>query len=115
MAGYIINIIIACMVGMIFILLGIHQCKSESPVAMNTGEKPPRPEELSDVKAWNQGHGWALVGFGIAIAFTVGVFPVVLSYANTKITMMVFLVMVAAEVAGLEINHVRLERRYKLK
>lgn len=115
MAAFIINIVVGCMVGMIFLILGIRQCKSKLPVAMNTGEKPPKPEQLSDVRAWNAGHGRALIKFGIAIAFTVGIFPVVLDHIHAGIAAVVFIVIVAAEIAGLEINHCRLERRYRLK
>ncbi|MCM1216031.1 MAG: hypothetical protein NC331_10795 [Lachnospiraceae bacterium] len=115
MAGYIINIVVGCLVGLIFILLGICQCRSESPVGMNTGEKPPRPEQLSDVKAWNQGHGRALIRFGIVIAVTVGAFPLLLEHADVQVMTVAFIVMIVAEIAGLEVNHVRLERRYKIK
>lgn len=115
MAVYIINIVAACFIGLIFIARGIRQCKSESPVVMNTGEKPLRPEQLSDVKAWNTGHGRALMAFGMAIAFTVGIFPFSLNYIDAGISTIIFIVMVAAEIAGLEVNHNRLERLYKVK
>ncbi|MCM1541920.1 MAG: hypothetical protein NC121_11750 [Blautia sp.] len=115
MAGYIINSVVGCLVGLIFVLLGVSQCRSKFPVAMNTGEKPPRPEQLSDVKAWNQGHGRALIGFGIAIAATVGVFPVLLDHADVKMITVAFIAAIVVEVAGLEVNHIRLERRYMLR
>ena len=115
MAGYVINITVACIIGLIFIMLGIHQCKSESPVTMNTGEKPLKPEQLSDVKAWNTGHGKALIAFGIAIALTVSIFSIILNDSNVKPVTVAFIIVIAAEIAGLEINHSRLEHIYKVK
>lgn len=113
MVEYIVNIVGACFVGLIFIFLGIHQCKSESPVTMNTGEKPLRPEQLSDVKAWNKGHGKALIVFGIAIAVTISIFPAGLNYMDAVITTVIVILAVVAELVGLVINHNRLERMYR--
>lgn len=113
MAEYIIMIVMACFIGLIFILLGIHQCKSESPVTMNTGEKPLKPEQLSDVKAWNTGHGKALIVFGIAIAVTISIFPIGLNYMDTAVVTVIVILAVVAELVGLEINHDRLERMYR--
>lgn len=113
MVGYIINTVGACFIGLIFIVLGIHQCKSESPVTMNTGEKPLKPEQLSDVKAWNTGHGKALIVFGIAIAVTIGIFPVGLNYIDAAIMSIIVIIAVMAELVGVIANHSRLERIYR--
>lgn len=113
MAGYIINIAMACFVGLIFIILGIRQCKSESPVTMNTGEKPLKPEQLRDVKAWNTGHGKALIAFGITIAVTIGLFPIGLNYMDAEIMTIIVIIAVMAELVGLTANHSRLERMYR--
>ena len=115
MAEYIILITISLLTGMIFIILGICQCRSRSPVSLNTGEKPPKPEQLSDVKAWNAGHGTALIMFGIAIAFTCSIFPVILKHADTVITTVAFIAAIVAEIAALEVNHGRLKRKFKIK
>lgn len=113
MAEYIINFAGAGFIGLIFILLGIHQYKSKSPVTMNTGEKPLRPEQLSDVKAWNTGHGKALIAFGIDVAVVIGIFPIGLKYMETVIATIIVLMAVVAGLIGLEVNHKRLERMYK--
>lgn len=113
MAGYLVNIAGACLIGLIFILLGIRQCKSESPVTMNTGEKPLKAEQLSDVKAWNKGHGKALIAFGIVIAFTLGTFPAGLNYMNAVTATILWIMAVTAELIGLTVNHKRLERIYR--
>lgn len=113
MAVYCVHITGACFIGLIFILLGIRQCKSESPVTMNTGEKPLKPEQLSDVKGWNTGHGKALITFGIVIAFTIGIFPVGLNYMNAVTATIIWIMAVMAELIGLTANHNRLERIYR--
>ncbi len=115
MAVYIIDFVVSCFIGLVFIVLGIRQCRSEAPAVMNTGEKPLKPEQLRDVKAWNTGHGKALIVFGTAIAFEIGTFPIILDYADAKVSTIILVVMVAAEIVGLEINHCRLERMYKIR
>ena len=113
MAVYIISFAGACFIGLPFVLLGIHQCKSESPVTMNTGEKPLAPEQLSDVKAWNAGHGKALIAFGIVMAAAICIFPVGLNYGDAVTVTVILIIAVVAELIGLELNHNRLERRYR--
>ena len=49
MAATIIYLVISLLVSLIFILLGIKQYKAEKPVTINTGEKPPREDELTSV------------------------------------------------------------------
>lgn len=115
MVAYIINILISILIGLIFIILGIRQYRSESPVVMNTGQKPLRPEQLSDMKAWNTGHGKATIAFGIAVAFTVGIFPVVLNYVDARISVISLIIVIVAEIVGLMINHDRLERKYRIR
>ena len=73
-AASIITFIIFFIVAMIMIGLGIFQLKSTSPVGFYSGEKPPREEELTDVKAWNKKHGmmWLIYGIIIMISYFVG-------------------------------------------
>lgn len=113
MAAYIVYIAVACCIGLVFILLGIHQCKSDSPVTMNTGEKPLKPEQLSDVKAWNTGHGKGLIAFGTVVAVTIGIFPIGLYYMDAVAATVLVILAVTAGLVGLEANHSRLERMYK--
>ena len=73
-AASIITFIIFFIVAMIMIGLGIFQLKSTSPVGFYSGEKPPREEEVTDVKAWNKKHGmmWLIYGIIIMISYFVG-------------------------------------------
>lgn len=115
MGVYIVNVVISVMIGLLFITLGIRQCGSEAPVTMNTGERPLKPEQLSDVKAWNTGHGKALVAFGAGIALEIGIFPVVLNFLDAGISTITLVIVVTAEIIGLVINHNRLTRMYKIE
>ncbi len=49
MAETIIYLVISFLASLVFIVLGISQYKSQKPVSMNTGEKPPREDDLTDV------------------------------------------------------------------
>lgn len=65
-------ILIICAVPLIF--LGIFQMKSKEPVGFWSGVKPPAKEKVSDVEAYNKGHGimWIIYGAGILPAFYIG-------------------------------------------
>ena len=67
MAGTIISGVISGLVALIMFGIGISQLRSKAPVGFYSGKAPPKPEELSDVKAWNQKHGvmWILYAFCI--------------------------------------------------
>lgn len=56
------------------IILGIVQYRSKEPVGFWSGKKPPRSEEITDVRAYNQKHGllWILYGVGLVLSFVCG-------------------------------------------
>ena len=68
----IVGLIIYLAVAGVMMSIGIYQIKSKNPVWFYTGEKPPRAEELSDVKAWNKKHGFMWVIYGIVIIASYG-------------------------------------------
>ena len=55
-------------VALFMIGIGVSQLKSKDPVGFYSGEKPPKKEQLSDVKAWNRKHGRMWIVYGICIA-----------------------------------------------
>lgn len=67
-------LIVFVMVAILMIGIGVWQLKSTAPVGFYSGEKPPREEELTDVKAWNRKHGtmWVIYGIVIIISGLVG-------------------------------------------
>lgn len=74
-AETLIGLVISLLVALIMIGIGISQLKSKTPVAFYSGEKPPHPEELSDVDAWNKKHGriWIIYGIVIILSYLLGV------------------------------------------
>ena len=78
MFGTIIYMIMITIVSVIFVILGIFQYNSKTPVSINTGEKPPEAGELTDVTLWNHGHGRNLIIYAIAFFITSTVFIIIL-------------------------------------
>lgn len=106
MADTIIFLIISLLVSLIFIILGITQYRSEKPVALNTGEKPPREDELISVTEWNQRHGRNLIIFGCALFITLSVFVYFIKNLDGVLFQtLIFMIMFAAEIAWVEFEN----------
>lgn len=73
MAAAIIYLVISLLVSLIFIILGIRQYRAEKPVAINTGEKPPREDELTSVTEWNHRHGRNFIILGCVLFITLSI------------------------------------------
>ena len=58
------------------IIIGIVQYRSKEPVGFWSGKKPPRKEQITDVKAYNRKHGlmWILLGVGFILCLVCGLF-----------------------------------------
>lgn len=56
------------------IILGIVQYRSKEPVGFWSGKKPPKREQIMDVRAYNRKHGrmWILYGVGFIVCFMCG-------------------------------------------
>lgn len=56
------------------IILGIVQYRSKEPVGFWSGKKPPKREQVTDVRAYNRKHGlmWILYGVGFIVCFVCG-------------------------------------------
>lgn len=56
------------------IILGIVQYRSKEPVGFWSGKKPPKREQIMDVRAYNRKHGrmWILYGVGFIVCFVCG-------------------------------------------
>lgn len=61
-----------------FIILGIMQYRSEKPVSINTGEKPLRKDELTNVTEWNHRHGRNFIILGCVLFITQAVLDILL-------------------------------------
>ncbi len=112
MAGIIIYLVISSLVSLIFIVLGVNQFRSKVPVSLNTGEVPPREDELTDMSEWNHKHGRNLIIYGCVLFVTMSVFVYFLEkYDNTVFQVVVFLIVIFAEIAWLEIQHSLLKKK----
>ncbi len=66
-AETIICLVIVAISSLPFVILGIFCYRSMEPVGFWSGRKPPKREQITDVKAYNQKHGmmWILYGTGL--------------------------------------------------
>lgn len=71
----IIGLGIVFFVSIIMIVIGIVQLRNKNPTGFYTGEKPPKPEEITNVKAWNHKHGmmWIIYGISLFISYFIGI------------------------------------------
>lgn len=110
--GIIIISLVVVFCDIVFIAIGMNYLKSKAPLGFFTGEKPPKPEEISDIKAWNKKHGIAM--FICAGLITIGCFAPV-SIPDETVAMFVFIGAFAVALAGIVIYHNYLTKKYKIK
>ena len=112
MAGIIIYLVISFLTSLIFVVLGISQYKSEKPVSLNTGEKPPCEDELTDVLEWNRKHGKNLIIFGGVLFLTLSVFVYFIEkYDYIVVQMILFISVILGEIAWLVMQHNILKKK----
>ena len=112
MAATIIYLVISALVSLIFIVLGIKQFRSKVPVSLNTGEAPPREDELTDMSEWNHKHGRNLIIYGCILFVTMSVFLYfLLKFDKTEFQVVVFFIVIFAEIAWLKIQHALLKKK----
>lgn len=105
MAATIIYLVISLLVSLIFVILGLKQYKSKTPVAINTGEKPPSEEELTSVTEWNHRHGRNLIIFGCVLFVTLSVFVFLMErFENTTVQIVGVMLFIFGEVAWIIIE-----------
>lgn len=112
MAATIIYLVISFLVSSIFVILGVRQFKSKTPVSLNTGETPPREEELLDMVEWNHKHGRNMIIYGCLLFITMSVFVYFLEKIDSVLPeLIVFLVVLFGEIAWLEVQHSKLKKK----
>ena len=112
MAETIIYLVISFLVSLIFVVLGISQYNSEKPVSLNTGEKPPCEDELTDVLEWNHKHGKSLIIYGGVLFLTLSAFVYFIEkYDYTVVQIILFGLAIWGEIAWLEIQHNILKKK----
>lgn len=112
MTDIIVYLVISLLVSFIFIALGINQFRSKVPVALNTGEVPPKADELTDMSEWNHKHGRNLIIYGCALFATMSAFVYFLEkYDSIIFQTVIFLIIIFGEIAWLEIQHSLLKKK----
>ena len=107
MAATIIYLIISLLVSLIFIILGMIQYKAEKPVTINTGEKPPREDELTSVPEWNHRLGRNFIILRCAFFITLSVFAYFIENLVDSVLFqaVILLISLFAEIAWVEFEH----------
>lgn len=112
MTGTIIYLVISFLVSLVFVILGIRQVHSKEPVGINTGEKPPKAEELISVTEWNHKYGRNFIVYGCLLFLTLVLFGISqIMIDNTKLSLILFAVAIIGEIAWLEIDHILLKKK----
>lgn len=112
MSGTIIYMVISFLVSLIFIILGIQQYKSKMPVSINTGEKPPSEDELTSVTEWNHRHGRNFILYGCMLFISLFIFCVLMNQVSSGVLQVVlFMIVIFAEVAWLEVEHIKMKKK----
>ena len=102
-----IYLVISLLVSLIFIILGIRRYRAEKPVAINTGEKPPREDELTSVTEWNHRHGRNFIILGCALFITLSVFAYFIENLVDSVLFqaVILLISLFAEIAWVGLEH----------
>ena len=112
MAAMIICLILSFLVSLIFVILGVRQYQAKKPVSINTGEKPPREEELTSVAEWNHRHGRNFILLGCAIFITLSVFAYLIQKLDSVVCPVVLLLLVLfAETAWVALDHKAMKKK----
>ena len=97
---------ISLLVSLIFIILGIMQYRSEKPVSINTGEKPLRKEELTNVTEWNHRHGRNFIILGCVLFITQAVFGYFIKKLDgIVVQVVIYMIVLFSEIAWVEFEH----------
>lgn len=97
---------ISLLVSLIFIILGIMQYRSEKPVSINTGEKPLRKDELTNVTEWNHRHGRNFIILGCVLFITQAVFGYFIKKLDgVVVQVVIYMIVLFSEIAWVEFEH----------
>ena len=91
------------------IIIGIVQYRSKEPVGFWSGKKPPRKEQITDVKEYNRKHGlmWIALGVGFLLCFGCGI--LIGGLAAGYLCM----IEVMGGIAAMVVRHGKLDRMYR--
>lgn len=103
---------ISLLVSLIFIILGIMQYRSEKPVSINTGEKPLRKDELTNVTEWNHRHGRNFIVLGCVLFITQAVFGYFIKKLDgVVVQVVIYMIVLFSEIAWVELEHNMMKKK----
>lgn len=94
------------------LVIGIVQFRSKRPVGFWSGVKPPLPENVTDVRAYNRKHGimWMVYGAGLAFSFLGGC--VIDSSGSNGAVAILICVWAVGGILVMMVYHTHLEKKY---
>lgn len=101
-------VIIICDV--FFFAIGLNYMHSKVPLGFYTSEKPPKPEEISDVRAWNRKHGIAVFVYGGVMTVSL----ILTLFMNLTGIIIAIAVGVIGGIIGLILYHHYLVKKYRI-
>ena len=114
MAEIIVYLTFSFLVSFIFVIIGIKQYNSKTPVTINTGLTPPSEEELTSVSKWNHRHGRDFILLGCALFVTLATYVYFLEKSdNIKAHSIIFVIVVFVEIALVVIDHNLMSKKMK--
>lgn len=95
----------------LFIALGLNYMRSKVPLGFYTGEKPPKPEEISDITAWNRKHGISLFVYAgiMTVSFVLSLFTGLIA------GVVIILIGTIGGGIGLILYHCHLSKVYRIR
>ena len=111
MFGEIFMLIIGFLVASIMIGIGIYQIKSPKPAWFYSGEEPPKPETITDLRAWNRKHGSMWILYGAVIIVT----SIVARFTSETVGVLLFIGGIMLPLPFMVWWHHHLESRYLKK
>ncbi|MBQ9766208.1 MAG: hypothetical protein IJW18_08430 [Lachnospiraceae bacterium] len=109
MEEMIIAFVILALVAAVMITIGVCQIRKKEPVGFYSGEKPPKKEQISDVKAWNHKHGIMWLAYGIVMIASY----IVAAFIKSEVVAgIILLVVIVGALPIMIVYHERLKRKY---
>jgi hypothetical protein len=100
------------MVSLVFVLLGINQVRSKVPISLNTGETPPREDELIDMLEWNHKHGRNLIIFGCVLFIMLSAYIYFIEKFDGAVWQtVIFFIAIFGEISWLVLQHSNLKKK----
>ena len=109
---FVIPLFIFSLTAAIMLILGIIQYRSDKPANFYSGGDGIKPEEISDISAWNHRHGimWIIYGLVILVTGVLGIFT-----DNEILTIILLFGGSLVPIPFMVVYHHKLEKKYRIR